>query len=175
MRLWIISFLIAITCSATWAAPAPTFALDTNAFLNEGIMPVLYTCDGKDISPQLSWSDAPKNAKSYALILIDKDAPQSNFYHWVIFNLPTKTAQLDEALSKPPAGTVMGQNSFGNSRYNGPCPPKGTTHNYVFTLYALDGTLALDAKANGDTVMEAMKNHIVGQTQLIGVYSRWLK
>lgn len=159
---------------AAHAEDAPSFNLNTNGFLDKGIIPVLYTCDGEDVSPQFSITNTPANTKSFAFILIDEDAPSTPFYHWVLFNIPAKTTELNQGPEKPPAGSLAGINSFNKAGYNGPCPPKGNAHNYVFTLYALDTKLALSASANGNDVMAAMKGHIIKQTSLSGAYSRWI-
>ena len=129
---------ISFTAYAEDAATDTKFTLTTNAFLDEGILPVLYTCDGKDASPQFSWTNVPAKASVLALIVTDKDAPGGEFYHLVLFNIPKTTTELPEGMTKPPAGAEIAKNSFDKAAYNGPCPPKGSSHNYTFTLYALD-------------------------------------
>jgi Raf kinase inhibitor-like YbhB/YbcL family protein len=156
------------------AEDAPSFSLNTNGFLDKGIMPVMYTCDGKDVSPQFSITNIPPKTQSLAFILTDEDAPTSHFYHWVLFNIPASTTELKQGPDKPPAGSLSGMNSFNKSGYNGPCPPKGNAHNYTFTLYALDTKLSLPATANGDAVIAAMKGHIIKETTFSGAYSRWI-
>lgn len=59
----------------------------STAFQGEAMIPKLYTCDGKDISPPLSWSGVPAEAKSIALIMDDPDAPRGTWVHWVLFNI----------------------------------------------------------------------------------------
>lgn len=150
------------------------FAMTTNAFLDQGALPVLYTCDGKDISPQLTWSNVPDKAKTYALILSDKDAPDGTFYHWVVFNVPKNVDNFPEAMKNAPSGGVIGTNSFKKQQYSGPCPPKGNAHTYSFKLYALDDKLTVPKDADADAVIKAMDKHIVGETELSVVYSRWI-
>lgn len=148
-------------------------ALATNAFLDQGVLPVLYTCDGKDESPQLSWSNIPKNAKALTLIMVDKDAPSGDFYHWVAYNIPTKVKELPQGTTKLPAG-VAGTNSYDKQSYSGPCPPKGSAHTYEFNLYALDKNVSLPKGAKADEVLKAIKGHVVGEATLTAVYSRWI-
>lgn len=171
---FLISFSMATVTKADDAAKANSLALATNAFLDTGVLPVLYTCDGKDVSPQLSWSNVPAKTKSLVLILSDPDAPTGTWYHWVVYNIPKETAKLAEGINPLPAGVLAGKNSWDKAQYNGPCPPKGTAHTYIFTLYALDNKLSLPAGADGKTVMSAIKNHTLQKTQLSTVYSRWL-
>lgn len=152
----------------------PKLELKTNAFLDQGALPVLYTCDGKNISPQLEWANVPDKTQAFALILADSDAPNGPFYHWVLFNIPKATTSLPQGIEQPPSNAMVGKNSLAKFHYNGPCPPKGSAHSYVFTLYALDASLKLSTGADAKTILEAMKNHIVEKAELTAVYSRWI-
>jgi Raf kinase inhibitor-like YbhB/YbcL family protein len=169
--LWTISLFLSFSINAF----ADDFALTTDAFLDTGALPVLYTCDGKDVSPKLSWSNPPPKTKSYALIMTDPEAPSGTFFHWVVYNIPATTTELVEGVKEFPKGSLLGMNSFNKNQYNGPCPPKGTAHTYVITLYALDTSLSVPAGADGKTVLDKMKDHIIKKIQLSTVYSRWLK
>jgi len=155
----------------------PTYAADmslTSQAFAEGItIPVLYTCDGKDISPDLHWANLPEKTQTTAIILSDQDAPNGIFYHWVIFNIPVKVNELAEAIKILPSGALAGKNSWGKSQYNGPCPPKGALHHYTFTVYALDTTLSLPADTDAPTLLKTMQGHILGQATLKIGYSRW--
>src|SRR5437868_2091935 len=117
---------------------AASFTLNSSSFSDREKLASIYTCDGKDISPPFQWQHTPAATASFALILSDPDAPGGTFYHWVLFNIPRTTRTLAENASVFPAGTLAGKNSWGKSQYNGPCPPKGVSHHYVFSLYALD-------------------------------------
>lgn len=156
----------------TFAFATESFSIKTNAFLNNSAMPTLYTCDGKDISPELSWNNAPSKARAFALIMSDPDAPNGTWYHWVIYNIPANTKQLAENSSLP-AGTLTGKNSWGKAQYNGPCPPKGSAHKYIFTLYALDTLLNLKANEDTQTVLSQVKNHTIQSTDITAIYNRW--
>jgi Raf kinase inhibitor-like YbhB/YbcL family protein len=170
------SVLLGLVLSVTAkTASADDFALTTNAFLDTGALPVLYTCDGKDVSPQLSWSNPPEKTQSFALIASDPEAPNGTFYHWVLFNIPSSGKELAEGVKDFPSGTLVGQNSWNKPQYDGPCPPKGTAHTYHFTLYALNAPIKLPAGADGKTVVAAMKDHVIKKVELTTVYSRWLK
>ena len=142
--------------------------LSSEAFENEGMIPSKYTCDGADISPQLSISDVPNSAKSLALIMDDPDAPMGTFVHWVVWNISPEKSTIDkgEKLQE-----LQGITSFGNSEYGGPCPPSGT-HRYFFKLYALDTVLDIAGDSNKQALEKAMEDHIIEQTSLMGKYSR---
>lgn len=156
--------------------PIP-FTLSSSAFGPNETIPERHSCDGNNLSPELNWTTPPDGTQSLALVLDDPDAVGVVGFvydHWLIFNLPPDTNTLPEGVglgADPPEGSLPGVNSARTQRYAGPCPPSGQTHNYVFTLYALDTTLALEAGADKATLLEAMEGHILGTTQLIGVYT----
>ena len=150
------------------------FTITSTAFKHEGMIPIQYTCDGADISPQLAWSNVPESTKSFALICDDPDAPVGDWVHWVMFNIPSETRELKEKIANAavlPNGARHGTNDFRKYGYGGPCPPGGT-HRYYFKLYALDSMLVLKDKVTKKDLLEAMKGHILGQTELMGKYSR---
>ena len=144
------------------------------SFTNMGKIPKVFSCDGSDISPALSWSGAPKGTKSFVLICDDPDAPVGTWIHWVLFNIPSNVTNLAEEMpdkEKYADGTLSGKNSWGKFGYGGPCPPSGT-HRYFFKLYALDILLPLKAMASKEQILEAMEWHVVGSGTLIGTFQR---
>jgi Raf kinase inhibitor-like YbhB/YbcL family protein len=148
--------------------------LGSSAFSEGDPIPTKYTCDGDDVSPPLVWGDPPGGTVSFALINDDPDAPVGTWVHWVLYNLPADARSLPEAVpadAELPDGSRHGQNSWRRLDYGGPCPPGGT-HRYFFKLYALDAALELPSGASKEDVLKAMEGHILGQTELMGVYSR---
>jgi len=144
------------------------------AFSEGGMIPKKYSCDGTDISPDLSWKGVPGATRSLVLICDDPDAPGRTWVHWVLFNIPAGEKGLPAEI--PPAATLSngarhGTNDFRHLGYGGPCPPGGT-HRYYFKLYALDTVLSLDAGASKAQVEAAMAGHILAQAQLMGKYKR---
>lgn len=150
------------------------FKLTSSAFLQDDPIPAIYSCDGENISPRLTWTHAPDGTVSFALIFDDPDAPAGTWVHWVLFDLPAEARSLPEAVGPDPTlanGAVHGSNSWDSIGYGGPCPPGGE-HRYFFKLYALDRVLELEAGANKEQVLEAMEGGILAQTELMGTYSR---
>lgn len=141
----------------------------SDAFVEGGKIPVQYTCDGENKSPQLSWSGAPAGAKSIALIMDDPDAPMGTYVHWVLYDLPGDSVELSEGVQ---GVGVAGVNSARKSTYSGPCPPRGPEHHYIFKIYALDKVLGLSAGATKADVESAMQGHVLAAGQLVGVYGR---
>ena len=147
--------------------------LTSSAFQEGGMIPAQYTCDGRNISPPLAWSDVPSDAKTLALIADDPDAPRGTWVHWVVYNLPAAVKELAE--NAPPqeaaAGGRQGKNDFGKFGYGGPCPPSGT-HRYYFKLYALNTELNLPGGATKQDLLKAMYGHILDEGQLMGRYKK---
>jgi len=151
-----------------------TLEIRSTAFSEGAMIPTRYTCDGPDLSPDLSWSGVPDAAKSLALICDDPDAPVGTWVHWVLFNIPSGESGLPAAI--PPDETLgngarHGTNDFRRLGYGGPCPPGGT-HRYYFKLYALDTELNLNSGVSKDQLLEAMKGHVLAEAQLMGKYKR---
>lgn len=154
---------------APGAVAASNFVLTSNAFTEGNAIPKKYACDGDKVSPELEWSGAPPNTKSFALIVDDQDAPIGTFTHWVAFDLPTSQNEIAENAN---AGGKGGSNSGNQLGYYPPCPPIGT-HRYFFTLYALNvETLGLKEGASRADVEKAMNSHVLAKTQLMGKYSK---
>ena len=142
--------------------------ITSTAFENTQLIPPQYTCDGKNINPPLEFSEIPDGTRSFVLIVDDPDAPSGTWVHWVLYNLPVDSNKIQE--DSKPAG-IQGKNSFGNFSYGGPCPPSGT-HRYFFKLYALDTILSTMDHPDKTMIETAMKNHILAQAELIGLYRR---
>lgn len=151
------------------------FELKSNAFQAQGNIPSRFTCEGQNISPELSWSGAPEGTKTFALVLHDPDAPHPGGYtHWVAFNIPATVNHVPENAPKNTdflGGGVQGKNDAGKNGYTGPCPPSGT-HRYYFHLYAVDGHLELSPGADKRALEKALKGHVLGQTELMGRYKK---
>ena len=143
--------------------------ISSPAFQNGEPIPRKHTCDGQDLSPALSLQGVP-SAESLALIMDDPDAPGGDFVHWVILGIPATTTSFPEGSA--PAGAQEGKNDFGRTGYGGPCPPKGKPHRYYFKLYALDTKPQLKGAVTKQQLLEAMRGHIVEESQLMGTYQR---
>ncbi|MBX7067461.1 MAG: YbhB/YbcL family Raf kinase inhibitor-like protein [Parachlamydiales bacterium] len=147
--------------------------LNSSAFHEGGIIPSLYTCEGKNINPPLEISGVPPQAKSLVLLMDDPDVPKSRrpdgmFDHWVITDMPPSTHKIHEH-SKPPG--VEGKNTYGDNNYFGPCPPD-REHRYFFKLYALDKMLHLPPGCTKKEVEKAMQGHILAECQLMARYEK---
>ena len=138
----------------------------SEAFTPNGNIPVKYTCDGEDINPPLDIDNIPDQTKSIVLIVDDPDAPAGVWDHWVVWNISPKGRIEEDSIPG-----VEGLNDFGKHHYGGPCPPSGV-HRYFFKVYALNKQLDLDPKSRSSKVKAAMRDHILAEGELIGLYER---
>lgn len=121
------------------------FSLKSKSLVDKEFVPQKHVfngfgCEGENLSPALEWTDPPKGTKSFAITLFDPDAPTgSGWWHWTVANIPAHVFELKEGASnkKMPENAVEGRSDYGKPGYGGPCPPKGETHRYIFTVYAL--------------------------------------
>lgn len=143
--------------------------IESAAFEHGKPIPQKYTCQGENVSPELSFHDLPEKAESLVLIVDDPDAPSGTFDHWIAWNIPAKTKSLAEGIK---ALNFQGKNSYGKKGYNGPCPPPGKAHRYFFKLYALDEMLSLPEGADKKRVESAMEGRILAMAELMGTYQR---
>ena len=146
----------------------------SGAFDAHGSIPEKYTGDGEDVSPALAIGNTPKGTQSLAIFCHDPDAPLAKpgaygFTHWVLYNLPADTAELEEGSGKGTAGV----NNFDKSGYNGPMPPEGHgLHHYYFWVVALDADLNLPEGLTLEQFLEKAEPHIIGMNRLVGTYKR---
>ncbi len=161
--------LLALSVSGAAAGGSGAFRLSSPLFAARGEIPPRYTCDGADENPPLTIENIPPKTMSLALIVDDPDAPKKTWVHWVVWGIPPGTREIREG--SLPKGALQGTNDFGKRRYGGPCPPSGR-HRYVFKLYALDAPVDPGAGATKARLEAAMKGHILGKAELVGVYAR---
>ena len=148
--------------------------LTSPAFKQGQAIPRRHTCDGQDISPALAWTGVPEKTASLALVCDDPDAPVGVWDHWILFNIPARTPGLAENIPRKPQlpdGSCQGNNSWGRLGYGGPCPPRGA-HRYFFRLYALGAALRLRPGATKDALLKAMRQYVLDQAELMGIYAR---
>jgi Raf kinase inhibitor-like YbhB/YbcL family protein len=151
------------------------FVSSTSFFPNDTMF-LISTCDGEDESPALQWTGYPESTKSFAIIAEDPDAPNGNWIHWVVYDIPRAITFLEanqgfyEIMYH---GAKHGINDFGTKKYGGPCPPKGDgPHRYYFKIFALDTMLNLKPGLRKEELLEAMKNNIVARGSIMGYYER---
>jgi len=150
------------------------FAMQIEGFNSGEVIPPEFSCLGDNASPRISWNEPPAGTQSFTFIFDDPDAPGGTWEHWILFNIPGDVRELAAGLSEEnyPVGSKSGVNSWGELPYGGPCPPVGSTHEYVFVVYALDTELELDAGAKKSEIVAAMEGHVLAESQYTGLFSR---
>jgi Raf kinase inhibitor-like YbhB/YbcL family protein len=151
---------------ATRAIDFKQIKVSSTSFINEGLIPTKYTCEGENINPPLDLKDIPEEAKSLVLIVDDPDAPISTWVHWIVWNIP-----ITHHIKENEIHGVEGLNDFQQHHYGGPCPPSGT-HRYFFKVYALNALLELPTTIKKLQLERAMSEYIIGFGELIGLYKR---
>lgn len=144
-------------------------------FEDGGEIPRIFTCDGVDESPEVSWIEIPEEAKSLALIMDDPDAPMGTFTHWIIYNVDPGTKGLTRKLPRTESldfGPAQGKNDFGKIGYGGPCPPHGRPHRYFFRLYALSSDSAIEPGVERNELEKKIKKAIMEEASYMGKYRR---
>lgn len=135
-------------------------------------------CGGANQSPELRWDTMPKGAQSLVLIVDDPDAPSAKnprknpWVHWLVYDLPSTIQKLENSVDISKLGGKEGSNDYGNSQYDGPCPPAGSgPHRYFFKLYALDiPTVGLSIGASKSQLLQKMEGHILAQGEVMGIF-----
>lgn len=152
-----------------------TMQLTSAAFDQHGAIPAKHTGEGDDVSPALSWSNAPEGTKAFAVVCHDPDAPlvtplgTYGFVHWVLYNIPGSATSLAEATGEYTAG----KNDFGRTGYGGPMPPPGHgKHHYYFWVFALNDDAALEEGLNLWDLLKRIESRTIGMNRLIGTYIR---
>ena len=125
----------------------------------------------------MSWKDAPKGTKSFAVTVFDPDAPTgSGWWHWIVVNIPANVTRLQSGVSGKamPKGAIEIKNDFGMRGFGGACPPKADkAHRYIFTVYALDvEKLDVKPETNAPVVGYKINAHTISKASIISHYQR---
>lgn len=153
-------------------AYAEDFSITSSAFKNNDRIPILYACDGKNLSPPLSWANEPSKTAAFALTMSSPDWSNEAVYLWLLYNLPKNVHSLAEGASTQlPKGTQTGMNFFNEPSYRGPCPPDSLTHRYIFTIHALDSKLDISPEAGVETIVAQINKHTLKQAQIEVTFS----
>ena len=139
-----------------------------------------FGCSGENVSPQLSWENAPEGTKSFAITMYDPDAPTgSGFWHWVVFDIPANVNELvsnagNVALNLAPKGAIQSTTDYGIKGFGGPCPPEGHGyHEYIVTVFALKtDKLGLNDAINPAIVGFNLWNQTLAKASVVMYYKR---
>jgi Raf kinase inhibitor-like YbhB/YbcL family protein len=165
-------FGVAALSGVATARDVGTITVTSPAFTNGGAIPRDYTCEGRSVSPPISWTAVPPDARSIVVIVDDPDAPGGTFEHMVAYNLPPSQRSLPSAGAQQPATTGMvARNSAGSTGFAPICPPSGV-HHYRFQVLALDTTINRSAGGTTSDIASATNGHVIARGQLTGTYQK---
>ena len=159
---------------ASSTTPPAAFVIRAASLTPGSVLPDVYTCKGASESPEVAWDGVPSTTKSLVLILDDPDALNSRFTHWLVFNIPPDSRGLTRAQPNAKVlanGAQQGETSGGSRGYYPPCPPIGTTHRYVFRLYAVDMDIT-QPTADRESIDWALTGHTIEKTEFTTTFKR---
>lgn len=140
---------------------------------SNGKFPVEHTGRGEDVSPEFIIYNLSPDAVTLMVTLEDMSHPIKQFTHWVIWNIPAAN-KIPKAIRRGKTAAGLGNAAqgigYGFHRYAGPKPPKGKTHKYCFTVYALDCLLDLKPFSTKRKVLNAANNHIIQKGGIFGYF-----
>ena len=167
----------------SFSLQAQTFTLKSNDLTGQATAKEVFNgfgCTGENVSPHLSWENAPEGTQSFAITLYDPDAPTgSGWWHWLVFDIPANVNELiagagNGDLVKAPANSVQSVTDYGINGYGGPCPPEGHGyHQYIMTVYALKvPELGLKAETNPAVVGYYINSNTLAKASLVFYHQR---
>ena len=165
---------ISMKLAETQSASA-TIQVKSSAFANMGMIPDKYSAYFEGVSPEISWSNVPKNAKSLVLMTEDPDANLKPVTHWLVANISPDVTGFPENVMKTEkyGDALQGANQNGKIGYYGPMPPPADKpHGYHFQIFALDTKLNLPSGFNRQALLDAIKGHVIAKGELVGMYQR---
>jgi len=146
-----------------------------SAFANMGTIPDKFSDYFQGVSPEISWTGVPREAKSLVLMMEDPDANLKPVTHWIMANISPNVTGLPENVMKTEryGDATEGANITGKTGYYGPKPPRtDPPHGYHFQIFALDTKLNLPSGFNRQALLDAMKGHVIAKGETVGMYQR---
>lgn len=164
---------------------ADDFRVGSPTFNPDKPLPMIHVfngfgCEGGNQSPELHWTAAPEETKSFAVTLYDPDAPTgSGWWHWIVYNIPASVQGLPPDAGNVngqhlPEGAIQGLTDFGQRGFGGACPPVGSKpHRYILTVYALKvATLPISSDATAAMIGFMINKNLIASAVLQATYSR---
>jgi Raf kinase inhibitor-like YbhB/YbcL family protein len=178
-------FVFFVSCATNQANSAGPFRLSSTDIKGGSMIGNKHVfnsfgCSGENVSPQLSWGNAPKETKSFAITVYDPDAPTgSGWWHWALVNIPATYFEIPAGFGEDDSfklkdGILQVRNDFGGFKFGGPCPPKGDkAHRYIFTIYALK-TEKLDLEKSATAALAGfmINQNVLAKTSFTSKYKR---
>jgi Raf kinase inhibitor-like YbhB/YbcL family protein len=142
--------------------------ISSPSFEHNGMIPVMYTCDGDDVNPPLTIKDIPADTKSMILIVENPDSLLGNQIRWVVFDIP-----VTHSIEENSIPGIQGYNSFEHHDYEGPCPLNGVDR-YIFKVYAVDSMIGASDDIHAGELLHAAEGHILDKAEMAGRYGKFV-
>jgi Raf kinase inhibitor-like YbhB/YbcL family protein len=166
-------------CATTSNLPASppgvvpeSITVTSRSFSSGGPIPIDCTCDGKNTSPDVTWSSPPEATKTLVIVLDDLEPSKGVATRWMIVDVRPEVRSLPAGADPTSIGGKLLLNDSGEAAYRGPCPPRGDGHHFALRVIALDRTLGLPENADRERVNARMEGHVLGAGELVGTASR---
>jgi Raf kinase inhibitor-like YbhB/YbcL family protein len=164
--------LLGLFFFSTVNAVDSSFTLTSPGLTSDKQIPIVYTCDGKNLSPELIWSNPPPGTVSYVLEFYSPDSVVGVYYNWMVYNIaPTVTMLREGASTDLPGDALNANNTAGDDIYRGPCPPDSGVHHYRFELFALNSELDLSGITDMDEMTRMINKHKIKSTSLTVLFN----
>jgi len=160
-----------------------TIQVTSTSIKHTGYLKKDFTCEGDNLSPQLTFTNVPSETQSLAVIVDDIDAEEGALAHWLLWAIPPDVTDLDGGISGSgnlPVGALEGVNGYGQTGWKGPCPPPRriyrhvntgmtgghvntgiTSHFYQINVYALDSQISASAGSDREEVLGQIDGHVI--------------
>ena len=174
-----VSSTVAVTTAPPIAPPADGEFAVSAPWPDGGEIDERHTCDGLDVSPELSWKGVPDDAVELAIVMLDDDAVSTGdggFIHWVVAGIDPAVTSVAEG--ELPPGAIEGSNGFGSADapqlgYGGQCPPAGQpAHTYRIEVHALDQQIEMDQGTIGADLLAAIDFSSIERAVVLGDFAR---
>ena len=162
---------VAIAFAGCGGSSAPTskarIAFQSPVLTAGKAIPARYACNAKQIWLPVQWGALPSNTAELVLYIGRYSAPRSRpgavarprlIAQSIIVGLKPTLHELTSG--RPPSGALIGYYEVGN-KLEPLCPPKGTTQDFLFQLYALTGKLNISGGAQGGEFLKKLSSGAV--------------
>lgn len=130
-------------------------------------------CVGQNVSPELTWKNAPEGTRSFALTVIDPEGRAGlGVVHWVAYGIPASVSGFKEGEASSDSNKfVGGESTFKVGHYSGPCTPPGPPHHYIFTVIATDlDPKELPAALTLNDLQQRLTGHAKAAASMVGLF-----
>ncbi|HUM27461.1 MAG TPA: YbhB/YbcL family Raf kinase inhibitor-like protein, partial [Anaerolineales bacterium] len=132
-----------------------------------------FTCDGSSATLPLSWSGAPTETKSFAVVMHHIPGPGDSHWYWVVYNIPADILSLEK--NSTGIGTLGTNSVNGQTEYAPPCSKGPGEKVYTYTVYALSAEPQISLSASQvsrEVLLDAIQNITLASAALNVTYTR---